>query len=296
MWMLCIVLLTALTTPARAGDAVGAFAPYEDLLEVLAPLTSHLNDDLYRFPAPRDPTGHDLFRLSLARFEGWEKRFPSSFRDVTAFGRAEALERLGEYQLATDAYRQVAQMPASTLADAAKTNAVRTAGFAAAAALSEDGPDLDGRLKVLRKKLDAFGRLVEQHAGTPYQALALVEEERLEGLTSSLVVAHRRLLDKGTETAERALRFLIQKHAESKNLANHILRLGDFYADLAREYADTNSRALAFKEDAFVARSDRALDVYRKVATWDGAREKPEGQGSFASFEAYKAIVLADHR
>ena len=296
MRFVLLLVVSLLVRPAHAGNAVGAFAPYEDILEVLGPLTWHLNDDLYRFPAPRDPTGHELFQLSLARLEGWDTRFPSSFRDVTAFGRAEALERISEYQKATDAYRQVAQTPASPLADAAKRHADRTAAFAAAAALPEGGSDLETRLKALRKKLDAFGALVAQHAGTPYQALALVEEERLEGLTSSLVVEHRHLLEKGDETAERALRFLIQKHAESKNLANHILRLGDFYADLAREYADTNSRPLAFKEEAFIARADRALDVYRKVATWDGAPEKPDGQGRFASLEAYKTNVLARHR
>jgi hypothetical protein len=298
MRFIAIVLLGGvLALPARAGDAGGAFAPYEDLLEVLAPLTWHLNDDLYRFPPPRDPTGHDLLQLSLARLIGWEKRFPSSLRDVTTFGRAEALERLGEYAKATDAYRQVAAMRDSPLAAAASTHAARTARFAAAAALPEDGADLDARLAGLRKKLDAFGQLVEEHAGTPYQSLALVEEERLEGLTSGLVVEYRNLLDKGDETAERALRFLIQKHAESKNLARHILRLGDLYADFTHEYAGANAaRPLAFKEDAFIARADRALDVYRKVATWDGAPERPEGQARFAALEAFKTTTLARYR
>jgi hypothetical protein len=291
-----LLMLAALARPAVAGNATAAFAPYEDLLEVLAPLTWHLNDDLYRFPPPRDPTGHDLLQLSLARLDGWEKRFPSSFRDVTAFGRAEAFERLGEYAKATDAYRQVAAMTDSPLASAAKAHAGRTADFAGAAALPEDGGDLDARLAALRKKLDAFGVLVERYAGTPYQSFALVEEERLEQLTSGLVVEHRHLLAKGDETAERALRFLIQKHAESKNLADHILRLGDLYADFAREYVVTNARPLAFKEDAFVARADRALDVYRKVATWDGSREKPEGQARFAALETYKTTVLARYR
>jgi hypothetical protein len=289
-------LVCGLAASARAGNAVGAFAPYEDLLEVLAPLTWHLNDDLYRFPPARDPTGHDLLQLSVARLDGWEKRFPSSFRDVTTFARAEALERLSEYQRATDGYRQVAAMPESELAGTAKDNATRTAAFAQAAALPEDGADLQARLGALRKKLDAFGALVERYAGTPYQTLALVEEERLEGLTSGLVVEHRRLLDKGDETAERALRFLIQKHSESKNLADHILRLGDLYASFAREYVDANPRPLAFKEDAFLARADRALDVYRKVATWDGSRDKPEGQARFAALETFKTNVLADHR
>jgi tetratricopeptide (TPR) repeat protein len=292
-----VIVAGVLAMPARAGDAGGAFAPYEDLLEVLAPLAWHLNDDLYRFPPPRDPTGHDLLLLSLARLEGWEKRFPSSFRDVTTFGRAETLERLGEYAKATEAYRQVAAMRDSPLAVPASTHAARTARFAAAADLPEGGADLETRLGGLRKKLDAFGQLVEQNAGTPYQSLALLEEERLEGLTSGLVVEHRSLLDKGDETAERALRFLIQKHAESKNLARHILRLGDLYADFAREYADTKGgHPLAFKEDAFVARADRALDVYRKVATWDGAPEKPEGQARFAALDAFKTTTLARYR
>src|SRR5690242_10959005 len=146
-----LLLALALARPAVAGDAAAAFAPYEDLLEVLAPLTWHLNDDLYRFPPPRDPTGHDLLQLSLARLEGWEKRFPSSFRDVTTFGRAEALERLGEYAKATDAFRQVAAMSDSPLAAAANANAGRTADFAGAAGLPEGDGDLETRLRALRK-------------------------------------------------------------------------------------------------------------------------------------------------
>ncbi len=290
------MLVLALGVPARAGDAGGAFAPYEDLLEVLAPLAWHLNDDLYRFPPPRDPTGHDLLQLSLLRLEGWEKRFPSSFPDVTAFGRAQVLERIGEYEKAAAAYRQVAAAGVSPLAGPAKTHSARAAEFAAAARLPEGGAELEERLFALRKKLDAFGALVEKYAGTPYQAIALLEEERLERLTSSLVVEHRRLLDKGDATAERALRFLIQKHAESKHLADHILRLGDLYAAFAREYAESNSRPHVFDEDAIVARADRALDVNRKVATWDGSREKPEGQARFAALEAYKTNVLASYR
>jgi hypothetical protein len=283
-------------TLAYGGKATGAFAPYEDLLEVLAPLSWHANDDLYRFPPPRDPTGHDLFSLSLARLEGWEKRFPSDFRDVTTFGRAEALERLGAYQKATDAYRQVAGMADSPLADTAKTHGARTAEFAAAANLPEDGGDLDGRLVSLRKKLDAFGKLVDAYKGTPYQPMALLEEERLERMTSGLVVENRRLLSRGDETAERALRFLIQKHAESRRLAEHVMRLGDLYAAFAHEYVESHERPLAFKEDEFIARADRGLDVYRKVATWDGSSEKPEGQARFNALEAYKTNTLARYR
>jgi hypothetical protein len=281
--------------PARAGDATGAFGPYEDLVEVVADLTWHLRDDVYRFPPPKDPTGHDVYQLALKRLESWEKRYPGKLRDVTTFARAETLERLGEYRTATDLYRQVATGP-SSLAEKARLNAERTAAFADAAALPEDGPDLDARLAALRRKLDAWNRLVLRYTGTPYEALTLVEEERLERMAANLVVEYRAALEDGTTTAERSLRFLIQKHADSKNLPSHILRLGDLYADIAREYVEQHERPLAFDEDEFVRRADRALDVYRKVATWDGVREKPEGQARFAALDAYKTTMLARYR
>jgi len=106
-----LLIVLAVARAAPAGDATGAFAPYEDLLEVLADLTWHLRDDTYRFPPPKDPTGHDLYQLALRRLENWEKRYPGRLRDVTGFARAEALEHLGEYQPAADLYRQVAALP-----------------------------------------------------------------------------------------------------------------------------------------------------------------------------------------
>ncbi|HLK10208.1 MAG TPA: hypothetical protein VKW76_02395 [Candidatus Binatia bacterium] len=287
------VLLAA--APGHAGDATGAFAPYEDLIEVLADLTWHLKDDIYRFPPPRDPTGHDLYHLTLDRLGSWEKRFPGRLRDVTTFARAEALERLGEYAGAADAYRQVAAM-ASPLAERARDGAARATDFAAAAALPEDGPDVQARLAALKAKLEAWSKVIERFGGTPYEPLALVEEERLEEETAATIVAHRHLIDDGDATAERSLRFLIEKHAESKNLAAHILRLADLYADLAREYVAQHHRPLAFDEDDFRQRADRALEMYRKVATWDGSPEKPEGQGQFSAFDAWKTAVLARYR
>src|SRR4029434_10308994 len=115
MRMRLLLLATALTvalpaSPVRAGDAPGATAPYENLIEVLAARAWHLRDDVYRFPSPKDPTGHDLYKLALTRLESWEKRFPGRMRDVTTYGRAQALERLGEYQRSADAYAQVAAL------------------------------------------------------------------------------------------------------------------------------------------------------------------------------------------
>jgi tetratricopeptide (TPR) repeat protein len=290
-----LLVVVCLGPPARAGDAPGAFAPYEDLLQVLADLTWHLHDDVYRFAPPKDPTGHDLYKLCLRRVENWEKRYPGRLTDVTAFARGEALERLGEYQRAARSYDKVAAM-SSPLAEAARAGAARAAAFAAAAALPESGPDIEGTLVALRAKLDAWGAVVERYQKTPWDAPALVEEERLERVAARFVVEHRHVLEDGDATAERSLRFVIAKHVDSKNLPEHIMRLGDLYADLARDYADQHERPLAFDEEQFVAFADRGLDMYRKVATWDGVQQKPEAQARFAAFEAYKTAVLERYR
>ena len=290
-------LLVALLFPpvARAGDATGAFSPYEDILEVVADLTWHLHDDIYRFPAPKDPTGHDLYRLSLERLQNWETRYPGRLHDVTSFARGEALERLGAYNAAGKAYREAAE-GSSPLADRAREDAQRSDVFADAAALPEEGTDLDGTLAALRRKLDVWGTVITRYKDTPSESVALVEEERLERRAAELVVANRAALEDGTTGAERALRFLVQKHSDSKNLPAHVLRLGDFYADLARDYVNQHDRPLGFDEDEFIHRADRALETYRKVATWDGAREKPEALGRFAALDAYKTAVLARYR
>jgi hypothetical protein len=215
--------------------------------------------------------------------------------DVTTYARAEALERLGEYKAATDLYRRAAAL-SSPLAGPAGEAVARSVVFADAAALPETGPDLDQTLAALRRKLDAWAKVVARYAGTPWEPAALVEEERLERLAAQQVVAHRQALADGDAAAERSLRFLIQKHAESKDLAGHILRLADLYADLTRDYVAAHDRPLAFDEDVFVQRANRALDTYRKVSTWDGAPEKPEALARFAAFDAYKTAVLGRYR
>jgi hypothetical protein len=283
-------------TPVRAGDATGAFAPYEDLVEVIAVLAWHLDDDIYRFPPAKDPTGITVYGLTLTRLDSWQKRYPGKLTDVITFARAQVLERLGEFGRARDAYAAVAKMSDSSRAEPARAAEARVAPLAEAAAMPEGGDDLNQRLANLRAKLDAWGKIVERHAGTPYQAIALVEEERLERATARLVVENRQMIETGDETAERALRFLIEKHAESKNLPAYVLRLGDLYADMARDYVEEHDRPLDFEQDEFTRRTDRALETYRKVATWDGAREKPEGQARFAALESWKSATLARYR
>ncbi len=96
-----LVVLVLLAAPVRGGDATGAFAPYEDLLEVVADLTWHLRDDAYRFPPPKDPTGHDLYRLSLERLQNWEQRLPVVLHELGAHAEPVG-QRIGELDLEPD--------------------------------------------------------------------------------------------------------------------------------------------------------------------------------------------------
>src|SRR5262249_43503594 len=177
-------------------------------------------------------------------------------RAVAMLARAQALERLGEVRRSADLYGQVAAMPESPLATKGREGAERARVFADAAALPETGDGIEDQLVALRRKLDAWASVIEKYKNTPYEALALVEEERPERSTTRLVVEHRHDLEHGDETAEKALRFLIQKHADSKNLPAYVLRLGDLQADLAREYLLQHERPLGFEEDEFVSRTD----------------------------------------
>src|SRR2546428_12299454 len=171
-----LVLVLAVARAAPAGDATGAFAPYEDLLEVLADLTWPLKDDRYPFPPPKDPTGHDLYQLALHRLENWEKRYPGRLRDVTGYARAAALEHLGEYKTAADLYRQVAALP-SPLAARAREGRERAGAFADAAALPEGAPAADGAPAAPRGKLEAWSKLVTRYVGTPLKPPSLAQEQ-----------------------------------------------------------------------------------------------------------------------
>ena len=279
-------LLAAL--PVRAAQTPAALAPYEDLLEVLAVLAWHLDDDLYRFPAPKAPTGHDVFTLTLRRLAGWEQRFPGRLRDVVDFARAQAFERSRAYEQARDAYGRVAAMSHSELAHLADAARLRAADFARVDALPERAVDLQEHLDALHAKLDAWGEIGERYPDLPYAALARVEEERLEVMAAELLARNRHLVEDGPATTERALRFLVQKHGESQQLATHVLRLGDFYAGDARRYAVVHERPLDFDADDFRRRADLALDIYQKVATWDGSPARPEGRARFDALESFK--------
>jgi hypothetical protein len=286
------LLAAALTTAAGAAERTGPYAPFENLIEALADFTRHLRDDVYRFAPPRDIVGRNLFAVTLERVDNFQTLHPQDMPDVVAFAKAEALVRLGRYGPAARAFERVAALADSPLAEPARTNLALVSEFARVSDLSESGGDLEATLAQTRAKLDAWDRCLERAAGTPYEPLARIEEERIEQRVLALIVENRSRIENGTETAVRSAAFLITKHAESRNAPAHVVRLGDLYADLAREYA-TEHAGGTFDDGAFNQRVEQALEVYQRIATLDGVGEKLEAQGKFAALQAYREGILA---
>jgi hypothetical protein len=289
--MLVAVALCLPLTMARADDEAAAVGPYEDLLEVLAVHAWHLDDDLYRHAVPTDASGRNVFVVTLERLDGWKKRFPTRLPDVVDFARAQAFERVGAWSDAMRAYGQVAAHP-GPLAQPAAAALEWTRRCQTADALPEDGATLQDVIDALDRKLDAWRKVADAAPDDPHRNLALVEIERLEVRAAMLLVHNRHALQDGEATAERALRALIERHPDSKLLPRHVLRLADFYAAEAEEYADVADRPLDFDTRTFDGFLDRALDAYQKLATWDGIPEKPIAS---ARFDAMMALRDATH-
>ena len=84
-------------------------------------------------------------------------------------------------------------------------------------------------------------------------------------------------------------------HRESKNANRHLLRLGELYDTLAREYVAANPpEGLRFDPPAFEELVDSAARLYEAVANQDGATERIEAAQRLESFVAFTLRVDRD--
>jgi hypothetical protein len=293
---LALIVAALLPLGAHAKPESAALTPYEDLLEVLAVHAWHLDDDLYRRPAPRDSSGRNVFRATVDRLDGWHRRFPTRLPDVVAYARAQAFERLGAWEQARRGYEDVSAMPHSALALRVRTDLSRTEGFVAADALPETGETLQDVIDALAAKLEAWRSVADGGLDPVHRQLCLVEIERLEVRSAILLVQHQHALENGPATAERALRALIERHPDSRLLPRHVLRLADYYAAQADTYADAIDRPLDFDPRTYQGLVDRALDAYQKLASWDGIPEKPIATARFDAVTAMRDEIIEARR
>ncbi len=274
--------------------------PTQDLLEVVALVRLHVDDDTYRFPPARDFTGKNVFRVSFERLESLETANPEKLSsgyaiDVVWFTKARALERIGEYDLAMRHYARVTELD-SELADAARAGRDVNARLSGARALApptrataEEAVNAHARQ---REELEALRAEV---ATTHWRYVVDEELERVDAFEASTLAAHA-ALDPGYGTAAlQSAQSLVQAHRQSKYHNRHLLALGDLYAALSRSYAQRfPPPSLGFDPATFDEYAHGATRVYEVVAQQDGTVEKLEGAHKLEAFLGFTMQVYEE--
>jgi hypothetical protein len=308
-----LVLASAWLACASTPDVDPAYAPTENVLEVVAVLRRHVPDDTYRFDPARDFTGRNVYRSSLLRLESLESRQEDVLRaghldGVIAFAKGRALERLRAFDLAADAYHLSAGRDPELRAEA-----LRSADVCEALHRSSDGgpepaelaaraaaegrlqAELDGAVSRFDEQAGALETVAESVMGTHYAFVVQEEIERLDVARADYFAALRRLIPDGDVRAAAERQRVAMRHHDSKNSSQHLLALAELYADFAEEYVAANPpESLRFDPARFQELIDTAARVYEMVATRDGSPEKLEASRRLEAFLAFALRVDRD--
>ena len=267
--VISLCALIGLSSFSLACQTLAPQAPLEPgadhaLTLIVAELQMHLRDDPYRVHAAIAENGQTVFedarwqivRLQAARESAAEP--PGDVDLVLHFARALSLERMRRYDDAARAYEHVSGS-ASALAAAASGAGEVMRSFAEHSQPLTAAADAAEEIEGVERRLAQWRELVREHRESSYESMARQEAEAWEMLRVELLARTRE-----PDVATAAARRLIERNRESKLLAQHLIRLGDLYAEAARrEYLHHRARV-------------RALDVQR----YDSFLEQ-----AFASYE-----------
>ena len=288
----CFLLACSST---RGADSI--YAPTENILEVLAVLRLHINDDTYRFPPARDFTGKNIFRAILSRTEALEALHAQKFRsgymvDVILFAKGRALERLTEYDLAARHYERVIglESPLRDPAYVAKQVCDRLKEASEIHASAEDSPG--EAMSAFDRRIHRLEQLSEEVEGTHYVAVVEEEIERTDKLRAEYFSARGAIEPWLDVIALQQYQHLVQRHSESKLRNRHLLDLADQYAAQARQYTGRFPPiSLGFDPATFDEYAFGATRLYESVSRQDGAVEKIEASRKLEAFLAFTLQV-----
>ncbi len=297
---------------AKPPEGDPRYRPAQNVLEVVAVLRRHVNDDTYRFEPARDFTGRNVYRASLLRLESLEKLDEEELRaghldDVIAFAKGRALERLRAFDLAAASYRKAADRGGELREEALRSatvcdsldEAARIGFDADRAVQGEDDPnrppDANAMLSGSNRRVALLEALAQEVKDTHYEAIVREEIERADEARASYFVASRRLTPNGDVHALSELQRLVARHRESKNANRHVLELADLYAALAEEYTASHPpESLLFDPPTFQELVDSASRLYQNVANQDGTSERIEASRRLEAFLAFTLRVDRD--
>jgi len=287
----------ALASACASTEPPPALAPTQDLLEIVAVVRVHVDDDTYRFPTARDYTGKNVFRVSFERLESLETAHPQKLSsgyatDVVWFTKGRALERIGEYDLAARHYARVTELD-SELAEPARTGRDVNQRLAAARALAPAaGATAEDAHGVYANRRTALDALHADVAETHWVYVVDEEVERADEADAAMLAAHAALDARYDAAALESAQSLVQNHRQSKNHNRHLLALGDLYAALSRRYTQMfPPPSLGFDPATFDEYAHGATRVYEVVAQQDGTVEKLEAAHKLEAFLGFTLQV-----
>jgi tetratricopeptide (TPR) repeat protein len=282
-----MIVLALSGCSSRVAPPEARYVPAGDLLDIVKDFQRLAKEDTYRFSIPKDVTGINIMKATLVRLNDYERKNPNQFTDIVQFNKALCLERLREYDQAAALYRKVAETEGKLGVEAAK-NAEILDNFLRIFDRTVPADDPFKYIAGLDEKVAAWNALIKKHQGTPYEFLARVEEERIDRAKVAFVEANRFRLREGNQLTIVGYSQLVTKHQQSKNRYRYLLDFGDFYMELAKEYASQyDPEGLGFDLKVLDQFVKSALKLYTEVVQVDGIVEKIEAQGKIEATRGY---------
>ncbi len=240
---------------------------------IVSELQMHLHDDTYRTTRAVTADGRNVFLMAHRRIQrAQELRAlePEQWENVDIvfeYAHARALERMRRYGEAEQAYERVANA-GSLMAEPAAAAADVMRRFDRHAGGSTDPIGAaDDEFAFLNARIEKWQELAWEYRDTSYGMLALEEAEAWEMLRVNWV-ARNRSIKKAIGACQR----LVERNHESKLYAKHLIRLGDLYAEAARQ-VQLRSRAKHSPFDA--SRYETLLDQAFSAYELAGEERKP---------------------
>lgn len=262
--------------------------PAENLILIVADIQRHFADDVYRFPYPQDVNGQNVFRSAIVQLSNYEKLYPNRNADIVAYGRAQAYERLCDFQPAGLNYEKAAKSEDQSLQKLAKDGFERCKAFSKVVDRTLNQSSLRAYEDDLKLQIKDLDKLADTYNGTANRCLALLERERVQMRLAEFYAMFRFMKPYTTEMALDQLKQNLEANNHSKLRYTHHLMKATLSYELAREYTvlhdpegpDFNIRE--FEGFANAARSELAI-----VEQADGYAEKQEGRALLTALEAF---------
>ena len=287
-----VVVATACTPKV---DPEAQYRPTESVLEAIAVLRLHIDDDTYRYPAARDFTGKNIFLASLTRLERLEQIHEEKLRSgyllaPTVFAKGRALERLGEHEVAALHYQRVTSFKSALRASAREAQEICELLAISRRAAPKLDAEPEAAIRVFESRTETLDERLVDSEGSHYWFVIQEEVERIDAERARYFGLRAQLEPELSKIALSQYQRLIKRHSESKNHNRHLLDLADLYAGLARTYIDRfPPTSLDYDPATFDEQVFGATRLYETVSNQDGSIEKIEAA---RKLEAFLAFVL----